>query len=173
MEIREARVADALQIREVHLAAFADEGPVVADLALELMADESARPVLVLVAESGGVVVGSVIFSRVQIDGAQPGPACILAPLAVLPGMQQRGVGKGLVEAGLTALRQRGVQLVFVLGDPRYYSRFGFSAEHKVLAPHVLPFPQAWMCLSLGRVVPGSLAGRLVCAQSLSRPEHW
>lgn len=173
MQVREARASDAGQIRDVHLAAFGDEGPVVADLAMALIADESAKPVLVLVAVTGNGVVGSVIFSSVRIAGSAAGPSFILAPLAVAPGMQRRGIGRQLVESGLVALRERGAEWVFVLGDPRYYSRFGFSAGHKVRAPHDLPYPEAWMCLPLGKAVTSMPEGQLVCADSLNRPEHW
>ncbi|MEZ5277711.1 MAG: N-acetyltransferase [Opitutaceae bacterium] len=173
VRIREAQSSDAPDIRGVHLAAFGDEGPLVADLALELMADKSAEPMLVLVAESEKGVVGSIIFSSVRIPGAKSGPSYLLAPLAVAPEFQHMGVGKQLIESGLTALRERGGELIFVLGDPRYYSRFGFSAEHKVRAPYDLPYPDAWMCRPLGKLVPELIEGQLACAESLKRPEHW
>ncbi len=63
MRIREAQPSDTQGIKDVQLAAFGDEGPVVADLALALIADESAKPSLVLVAESEKCVVGNIIFS--------------------------------------------------------------------------------------------------------------
>jgi putative acetyltransferase len=173
VRIREAEASDAHGIRSVHLAAFGDEGPVVADLALALIADKSAKPILVLVAESAKGVVGSIVFSSVHIPGSEAGPSYILAPLAVAPEMQRMGVGRQLIESGLTVLRVRGAKLVFVLGDPRYYGRFGFNTGHKVRAPYDLPYPEAWMCLPLGEVVPEEAEGQLACAESLNRPEHW
>jgi putative acetyltransferase len=173
VRIREANVSDAQDIRDVHLVAFGDEGPVVADLALALIADETAKPILVLVAESEKGVVGCIVFSSVHIPGSESGPLYILAPLAVAPEMQRMGVGRQLIQSGLTILRERGAELVFVLGNPRYYGKFGFSTGHKVRAPYDLPYPEAWMCLSLGEVVPEKLEGQLACAESLNRPEHW
>lgn len=173
MRIREAKDSDTRDIRGLHLAAFGDEGKAVADLAVALIADDSARPMLALVAESEDGVVGSIIFSSVRISGQDSGTGYLLAPLAVAPGMQRMGVGRQLIESGLTALRERGAELVFVLGDPRYYGRFGFSAEHKVRAPYDLPYPEAWMCLSLGEAAPKMVEGRLTCARTLDRPEHW
>ncbi|MEF8754298.1 MAG: N-acetyltransferase [Accumulibacter sp.] len=173
VRIREALASDEQEIKGVHLAAFGDEGPVVADLALALMADESAKPILVLVAESEKGVVGSIIFGSAHIPGAECGPSYILAPLAVAPEMQHMGVGRQLVESGLTVLRERGAELVFVLGDPRYYGRFGFGTGHKVRAPHAIPYPEAWMCLPLGKLVPDMVEGQLACAESLNRAEHW
>lgn len=173
MRTREAHASDLQGIRDVHLAAFGDEGPVVADLALALMADESARPILALVAESEKRVVGSMILSAVHIPGSASGPAYILAPLAVVPEMQGMGIGRRLIESGLAILRKRGAELVFVLGDPRYYGRFGFRTGHQVRAPYALPYPEAWMCLPLGKLAPEALVGELACAESLNRPEHW
>jgi predicted N-acetyltransferase YhbS len=83
VRIREAQASDAPGIKAVHLAAFGDEGQVVAELALALIADESAKPILVLVAESEKGVVGSIVFSSVHISGPESGPSYILAPLAV------------------------------------------------------------------------------------------
>jgi len=173
VRVREAQASDAEEIKGVHLAAFGDEGQVVADLALALIADESAKPILVLVAESGKSVVGSIVFSSVHISGSGSGASYILAPLAVAPEMQRMGVGGQLIQSGLTVLRERGADLVFVLGDPRYYGRFGFRTGHKVRAPYDLPYPEAWMCLPLGEAVLEEVEGRLACAKSLSRPEHW
>lgn len=87
--------------------------------------------------------------------------------------MQGMGVGRQLIETGLSVLRKRGAELFFVLGDPLYYVRFGFSTGHKVRAPYDLPYPEAWMCLPLGGVVSEEVAGKLSCAESLNRPEHW
>jgi predicted N-acetyltransferase YhbS len=173
MRIREAAAGDADSIERVHLDAFGAEEQTVAALALALIGDESAKPVLILVAESDEYVVGNVIFSSVHIIGAENTRSCILAPLAVAPKQQRSGVGTRLVERGLARLRELRMDLVFVYGDPSYYGRFGFSADHHVRAPFDLAHPQGWMALSLGTVALDRISGRLVCADSLNRPEHW
>ncbi|MCK6369922.1 MAG: N-acetyltransferase [Gammaproteobacteria bacterium] len=173
LQIREACPADYPSIADVHLDAFGAEGPTVAELALALLADESARPQLALVAEEDGKVIGSIIFSSVQVDGAKDVTASILAPLAVARGRQRRGVGRELIASGLDVLRRGGANLVFVLGDPRYYERHGFSAGHGVRAPYDLPYPEAWMAQALQGVELDRVSGRLRCARSLDRPELW
>lgn len=173
MEIREATAADHQAIRNVHLDAFDDEGASVAALAVSLMDDDTARPRLALVAAADGEVIGNVIFSAVHIEGAGEGAACILAPLAVVRRCQRRGIGRALVERGLETLRTRGIRFAFVLGDPRYYGRFGFSARHRVHAPYALAYPEAWMALALQGDALASLDGTLRCARSLDHPALW
>lgn len=88
----------------------------------------AARPMLSLVAEHGGEVVGHVFFSPTRIEGAERAPASAgLAPLGVLPAEQGRGVGSALVREGLARCQGLGWRVVFVLGDPAYYGRFGFQ----------------------------------------------
>lgn len=173
MQIREAVAADHAAIRALHLPLFGEEGDAVAALALALLADETARPVLALVAEAEGEVVGSVIFSAVQVTGSEDVPARILAPLAVAGRCQRQGIGRALVEQGLERLRAQGVRLVFVLGDPQYYGRFGFSHRHRVQAPYPPVFPEAWMALALQDEALDAVDGRLQCARSLDRPDLW
>src|SRR5580693_1298370 len=108
------------------------------------------------VAECEKRIVGHILFSRMLIEtGSRPMSAVALAPLAVLPEHQRRGVGGQLVRHGLDWLRERGEQVVIVLGHPAYYPRFGFSSDRaRSLAG---PFPaEALMALEL---LPGALDG--------------
>lgn len=83
-----------------------------------------------LVAVDGERVVGHVLFSPVTLEAAPEISGLGLAPLAVLPEFQNRGVGAALARAGLEACRSLGCAFVVVLGDPRYYGRFGFRPAH-------------------------------------------
>ncbi len=79
-----------------------------------------------LVAELDGTVVGHVAFSRVRIGKASPG-WYLLGPVAVLPKFQGRGFGRALIEVGLTELRSRNASGCVLVGNPAFYSRFGFE----------------------------------------------
>jgi len=92
--------------------------------------DRDGLVVVSLVALAADVVVGRVLFSdlAIEIDG-RPILAAALAPLAVRPDFQGRGIAVRLVAKGLRILRDRGRAAVIVLGHPGHYRRFGFSAE--------------------------------------------
>ncbi len=126
MIIRREMVEDTAAIRQVICAAFGGDDE--ADLVDRLRADGDL--VLSLVAEQDGQVVGHAGFSRLSItDDSQSTPGVSLAPVAVLPEKQRTGVGRALIKAGHDQLRRAGETVVFVLGDPAYYSRFGYSAD--------------------------------------------
>ena len=87
-----------------------------------------ADPVISLVAEAGGEIVGHILFSPVTISGeAGQKRAMGLGPMAVLPDSQRSGVGSRLVTAGLDACREIDEHVVVVLGHADYYPRFGFE----------------------------------------------
>jgi len=81
-----------------------------------------------LVAELDGEVAGHVAFSPVSIpDGTAWWYG--LGPLAVLPLRQSAGIGSALVRRGLDELRSLGAAGCVVLGDPAFYTRFGFAHD--------------------------------------------
>lgn len=124
--IRPATQRDAADIRAVHLAAF--PGPVEADLVEAL--DRDGDAVISLVAEVEGRVVGHVLLSRMRVSGGDRTYCALgLAPIGVTPGFQGTGIGKRLIEKALAAARDAGEELVFLLGEPGYYRRFGFSTD--------------------------------------------
>lgn len=127
MQIRAEQPRDHAAIREVHSRAFGTSGAQVAALVDALRIDDPAA--LGLVAELDGEVVGHVMFSRSLLDAPRRLVAVqVLGPLGVHPDHQRRGIGGALVRRGLDLLDARGVPLVFLEGDPRYYSRLGFTA---------------------------------------------
>jgi putative acetyltransferase len=122
--VRPEREGDADAIHRIHAAAFGRSGE--AELVRALRGSGDAY--LGLVAETAGAVAAHVAFSAVAIEHGRPArPALALGPLAVDPALQRAGAGAALVEAGLRACAGRGAGLVFVLGHPSYYPRFGFA----------------------------------------------
>jgi putative acetyltransferase len=128
MELREELPGDKESVREIHLRAFGDRGLVVADLVDSLRETITPTDGLSLVARYDGQIAGHVMFTRSLLDAPRRlVEVHVLSPLAVMPGYHERGIGSALVRQGLTALVMRAVPLVFLEGDPGYYSRFGFA----------------------------------------------
>lgn len=151
--IREERPGDDDAIRRVNESAFGS--PAEANLVAALR--DGGYVIASLVAENETGIVGHILFSQLPIE-TERGPilAASLAPMAVVPDVQRRGIGSRLVEAGLALCRERGERISLVLGHPTFYPRFGFSSD---LANNIAcPFGEgeAWMALEL---VPGSLSG--------------
>jgi putative acetyltransferase len=125
LTIRPEGAGDRSAIYALHCAAFGGEAE--ADLVDDLRRERAA--VLSLVAEENGRVIGHVLYSRLAIgNGARAEQALSLAPIAVAPRHQRQGTGARLIEDAHRRLAARGETLVFVLGEPDYYRRFGFSA---------------------------------------------
>ena len=151
--IRAEGVHDRAAITAVHEAAFGQ--PAEARLVEALRA--AGKALVSLVAVADGAVVGHVLFSPVTIEGLGPGACVGLAPLAVLPAHRRRGIGGAMVRAGLHACRSAGQAAAVVLGDPAYYSRFGFVPARQFGLSSEYDAPDdAFMALELR---PGALAG--------------
>jgi putative acetyltransferase len=149
--VRRAAAADISAIRAINRAAFGrdDESSLVDRLR------DGGAALIELVAVISDGIVGHIMFSALAVDDAdgKPVPAAALAPVAVLPRHQRRGVGSALIQRGLEACRDRGVSAVIVLGHPDYYPRFGFSAAAASLLRAPFSGP-AFMALELE---PGAL----------------
>jgi len=111
------------------------------------------------VAEVKGQIVGHVAYSPVKLgDDRSRFDALALAPMAVQPEWQRRGIGTVLLRWSLDGCRRRGHRLVIVVGHPQYYPRFGFvrATPLGLRCPFEVP-NEAFMLLELQ---PGALAGR-------------
>ena len=143
-----------------------------------LLNDPSARPLYSLLAFNDDRAVGHVLFTSAHLEGPRKNIfLSILAPLAVIPDFQKQGVGGKLIERGLQHLAHYGVDLVFVLGHPDYYPRYGFkpAGVQGFEAPYPIPekHANAWMVQELHPGVIGSVSGKVRCADMLNKPEHW
>jgi putative acetyltransferase len=174
MRIVEASSSDLNEVRLVERLAFG--GDEEAQLVCDLLGDPSARPVLSLLAREGEQPVGHVLFTAARLTGqCSQTSVSILAPLAVVPEAQRRGIGARLIEHGVRRLCERGVELVFVLGHPEYYPRHGFepALPHRLAAPYPVSPEDAWMVRALRGDVLGRVHGSVVCAEAMDRPEYW
>jgi len=152
--IRNEEEKDLAAVHALNVAAF--ETPAEADLVDALRAQ--VRPVISLVTEDKGTVIGHIMFSPVVLSGHPDLRIMGLAPMAVLPVHQKKGIGSALVRAGLEQCRQLGAGAVVVLGHPGFYPRFGFTAAiHNGITCEYEAPQEAFMLVELD---PGYLRGR-------------
>jgi putative acetyltransferase len=176
VHIRVATSSDRDSIHSVHWAAFAEsERALVSKLAVDLLSEETSPQVLSLVAESNDTVVGHVAFSPVTSDCNENLQGYILGPLGVVPDYQKRHIGSKLVERGMDQLSRLGTNILFVYGDPEYYSRFGFSvdAAERFIPPYDLEYPFGWQCMTLNEYSIERSPIKIACVTSLSDPALW
>ncbi len=168
LTFRQSRPEDIAALDQLYPAAFPDED--LLPLVREFLAMETG--VLSLVAIADSVLAGHVIFTACSIDGEAK--VALLGPLCAAPARQRQGVGTALVREALQRLRRDGTLHVLVLGDPAYYSRFGFSADHGVKTPFPIPekWLGAWRCLTLKDGLK-SPVGELVVPAPWRKPALW
>jgi putative acetyltransferase len=126
IKIRTEEQSDSDAIHRLNSVAF-NNGPE-ADLVDKLRA--SCKDYLSFVAIEDGAVVGHILFTPVAVDGCEA-LGMGLAPMAVLPSHQRKGIGSQLVSYGLAYLRTISCPFVIVVGHPEYYPRFGFELASK------------------------------------------
>lgn len=150
LKIRDAAPADMDSISALNDAAFGtpDEGVITRQLAHD---DDS---LVSLVAEDeDGRLIGHIEFFRILVNGKDV--AAGLGPMCAAPGCQRQGVGYALIKSGMPRVEQLGRQLVFVLGHPDYYPRFGFHPA--VAARYDAPWSgEAFMAIELFESAPRS-----------------
>ena len=173
------RIATSLDrdgIHSVHWSAFAEgEREIVSRLAVNLLLEEITPQTISLVAESEGIVVGHVAFTPMTMDNNKSFQGYILAPLGVKPDYQKRRIGSELIESGMQQLSGMGVEILFVYGDPKYYSKFGFSvdAAKRYIPPYKLPYPFGWQGIALKKCSTGKSSIKIACVASLCDPALW
>ncbi len=141
--IRPEHRADHHLISELILTSFAEveiSDHQEAKLVQRLRNSKAYVPSLALIALVAEEIVGYILFTKIRLKGF-PGEGLALAPLCVLPLMQNKGVGSKLVQFALKMCERMKFAFVTVIGDPDYYSRFGFrpGLEYGIIFPFDVP----------------------------------
>ena len=156
-EITNTQPQDKSEILELYRSVFIEED--LTPLVKELL--EKKTGTLSLIARSEGEMAGHICFTNCRVEGARE-PVALLGPLAVPNQRQKQGIGLALIKEGLKYLEAEDIAIVFVLGDPAYYSRSGFQPETNIIPPYPLPdeWQGAWQSRSLvanGKAPQGKL----------------
>lgn len=178
IQIRETNTNDFNDIMVVEERAFGMVKE--AELTAELLGDQTAEPILSLLAFHNKKAIGHILFTRAYIDemNTEQPLIHILAPLAVIPEYQKQGIGGLLINEGLKRLKEMKSEMVFVLGHMEYYPKFGFIPNAKKLgypAPYPIPeeYLNAWMVQSLNSKGFAIEKGKVICSNELNKPQHW
>jgi putative acetyltransferase len=128
IKIREEKAEDYNAVREINNNAFGqpEEGRIVDKIR------EACKEIISLVAVDGEKAVGHIFFSLVVINhNGKTIKGMGLAPMAVLPEQQNKGIGSLLVIEGIKRVKETGYPFIIVLGHEKYYPRFGFERASK------------------------------------------
>ena len=149
MTIRPARPADETAIADINTLAF--DSTAEAEILRRLWHDND--DVLSLVNVKGTDIIGHIQFYKIKLSGTE---VCGLGPMSVHPDRQRRGHGSALIRAGVKHLKsQTKLQLLFVLGHPAFYPKFGFTAD--LAAHYTAPWSgPSFMALALQPEYPES-----------------
>lgn len=121
--IRNEEAEDIEQVRKIVHAAF----PTDAESRLVDALRENGKAIISLVAVNGEQILGHILFSPVTTAPPSEAKGLGLAPVAVHPDAQSQGIGSRLIHEGLRLCQELGYDYCVVLGNPKYYQRFGFE----------------------------------------------
>lgn len=145
INIREERPEDYLSIFDLIEKAFRDEK--YSDHQEQFLVERLRKsvafvPGLSLVAEVENNLVGHILLTEIEIKTPEDGiKSLALAPVAVLPEFQGKGIGGKLIEAAHERARDLGYESIILLGHEKYYPRFGYrlADEFGISLPFDVP----------------------------------
>ncbi len=165
------------QIMDVERSAFGEEEE--AELTKQLLSDSSAEPIVSLLAFDKNKAIGHILFTLARLSNSRSNPILyILAPLAVIPEYQKKGIGGKLIIEGLKKLKKMKVDLVFVLGHISYYPKYGFinnASKYGFQATYPIPdeVRDAWMVQELTIDAINTYSGKVQCCKAMDKEEYW
>ncbi len=152
MNIRETTPADHAAVRAVVEAAFGQD----AEAGLIDALRASGDAVIECVAEFEGRIAGHILLSKLRA----PNNCVALAPVSVAPDHQKQGIGSALIRDAIDRAKRAGWSAIFLLGDPAYYTRFGFDVGRAEKFETVYP-AEYFMALELEGGEIDKLSGKV------------
>jgi putative acetyltransferase len=146
--IRQEIASDYEKVYEINKLAFQQESE--SKIIEQIRKGNNFIPELSLVAEVNSEIVGHILFSKIKIVGDSTFDSLALAPMAVIPEFQKRGIGSKLIRRGIEKAKELGFDSIIVLGHKDYYPKFGFQKASKwgIQCPFEAP-EEAFMAIEL------------------------
>ncbi len=176
MEIRYAEKIEKESINKIILSAFSsNEGKILVQVVDEIIQKQNKTEIISLTAKINDEIVGFISFSPIFFTPEINITGYILAPLAVLPRLQNQGVGSELVNKGINILRRDGLDFLFVYGDPKYYGKFGFNQDDSkiFIPPYPLKYPNGWLVINFTQEKVYKSEIKFSCIDALSSKDLW
>lgn len=166
--VRQEMPTDYPSVYNINIAAF--KGNEEAKLVDRLRSSNSFIPELSRVAIVDGTIVGYILFTKINIVGKDCNEDSLaLAPVAVRPDWQRRGIGSKLIREGLELATQMNYKSVVVLGHADYYPRFGFIPTNKWgIKPPFEIAAQLFMGLELQKNAFANLEGTVIYSKEFN-----
>lgn len=168
MIIRSEQISDYKDVYHLNFKAFGEREDE-SQLVERIRNSDGFIPELSMVAEQDEKIVGHLLISKATIiDKEQKNEVLVLAPVAVDPSLQKSGIGSILIEEGLRRSKHLGYGLVFLIGHPTYYPRFGFKPAREYefeLKQYNVP-NDVFMVKELGEGELKKLSGELIYPKS-------
>jgi len=178
MKLSACNPNNADDIEQLFIKTFSDsegqsEGEIIGHLVRDFMDKTDVNDLHCFIATEDEQIIASIFFTRMTFESGIN--AFILSPVATHTDYQGKGVGQKLINFGLNALKENGVDLAITYGDPNFYSKVGFRviSEQVVPAPQKLEQPEGWLAQSLAGDVIEPIAGKSQCVEALNKPELW
>jgi len=178
MKLSEYNSSDIEEINKLFIKTFSDsegesEGLVIGELVNNYMTRTNAKDFHCFVATEKNKIIGGVFFTKLIFENGIK--AYILSPMATLTEYQGKGTGQKLINFGLEALKENGVEIVVTYGDPNFYIKVGFKqiTEDVIKAPLKLTYPEGWLGQSLVSDKIEAIFDKPSCVEALNKPELW
>ncbi len=151
-----------------------EEGSLIGRLARNIFSTTEDGDIFAFTARLNSLLAGCIIFTRLRYRDDDR-VVFLLAPVAVAPDFQRQGIGQALLAHGLSAMRQRGVDVAITYGNPNYYAKVGFRkiTEQQAQPPLKLQYPEGWLGQPLSSRDFTPLAGASTCVDAFDDPAYW
>lgn len=152
----------------------AEEGALIGKLARDMLSDTPDAELHVFTTWDDRTLAGAIIFSRLHVPNDHRS-VFLLAPVAVAPDQQGKGVGQSLLRYGLSEMRRAGADVAVTYGDPAYYGKVGFQCvtTETVPAPRPLQMPEGWLARSLTDAPLDPIKGPAQCVPAIDDAAYW